>query len=166
MRIWFAGCVLALVPAAAYSQSMVEYGALAGSTSTAAAGAGKSTASALSKTLGKLDAALAASSSTEAVSRDAVTQAKASPPAKPLPKPALSAFDGIKAGTPRADLIARAGKPEFAIATSEEEVLRYTTSDGGQVRIRVVDGKVAAIDRPKPAPEKPKEASTEIRIEQ
>ncbi|MBI5281594.1 MAG: hypothetical protein HY858_07940 [Candidatus Solibacter usitatus] len=152
MRLWIVPCALVLLAACASAQAMVEYGAIAAATSTSGAGAGKSTASALSKALGRIDGTLSPARPEAPAAKSSAAASRSYLPAKPLPKPPLSAFDGIDAGALRADLIAKAGKPAFSITTSDEEILRYTTSDGGEVRVRVVDGKIAQIDRPKAAP--------------
>ncbi|MBI5085576.1 MAG: hypothetical protein HZB13_13370 [Acidobacteria bacterium] len=152
MRPIIISCALAVFSACAFAQGMVEYGAIAAATSTSGAGAGKSTASALSKALGRIDGNLSTARQETPAAKSYGAAVRTYVPAKPLPKPALAAFDGIEPGAPRADLIAKAGKPSFAITTSEEEVLRYSTSDGGEVRVRVVDGKVSQVDRPQPKP--------------
>lgn len=156
MRLLLASVILILLPATALSQAMVESAILSGAAASASSGSAKATGSALSKSLGKLNSTLKGASGTSARSRSTsaipIPAAKSAPP---LPKPSQTAFEVIEPGTPRTDVIAKAGKPQFAITSSDYEMLNYSTSEGGSVRIRVVDGKVSSINRtqPKTAPD-------------
>jgi lipoprotein-anchoring transpeptidase ErfK/SrfK len=149
MRLLLAASALALLPASAFCQTMVESAILSGAVASAASGSAAATGSALSKSLGNIDSTLAraagASAPATALVRPAPTRAT-----PPLPKPLQAAFQGVEPGTARADVIAKAGKPQFAIASSEEELLRYTTREGGSIRIRVVEGKVSSIEQTPP----------------
>jgi hypothetical protein len=143
--------VAVLLPVPAFCQAMVESAILSGAAASAASGTAKATGSALSKSLGKLNSTLSGaggagvrSNSTSAIP---VPRAGGTPPP---PKPSQKAFEGIEPGTPRADLIAKAGKPQFAITSSDYEMMNYATSEGGSVRIRVVDGKVSTIEQTPP----------------
>lgn len=143
-----------LLPVPAFCQAMVESAILSGAAASAASGSAKATSDALSKSLKNLNSALAGAASTGASSTQAIPIPRTAA-TLPLPKPSQTVFEGVEPGTPRADVIAKAGKPQSAIASSDDELLKYSTSEGGSVRIRVVDGKVSTIERtpPKKAPE-------------
>lgn len=150
MRLLLAVSILALLPATALCQSMVESAILSGAVAGSASGAAASTGSALSKSLGNIDTVLGrAAAGTTATRTTRASQTRATPA---LPKPPQAAFEGVEPGTPRTDLIAKAGKPQFAIASSDDEMLRYTTKEGGAIRIRIVDGKVSTIEQTPPSP--------------
>jgi hypothetical protein len=153
MRLLLAVSAIALVPGFALCQTMVESAILSGAVANAASGSAAATGSALSRSLGKMDSTLAraAGASAPATASLRATRSRATPP---LPKPPQAAFEGVEPGTARAGLIAKAGKPQFAIASSEEEILSYTTREGGSIRVRVVEGKVSSIEQtpPKTAP--------------
>lgn len=158
MRLLLASAILVLLPATAPCQAMLESAILSGAAASAASGAAKANSDALSKSLRNLNSALAAAASTGASSTPAIPSPTPIPrtaSTPPLPKPSQTVFEGVEPGTPRADVIAKAGKPQSAIASSDDEMLKYATSEGGFVRIRVVDGKVSTIERipPKTAPE-------------
>lgn len=151
MRLIGVPAAVLLLPVPAFCQAMVESAILSGASASAASGSAKATGSALSKSLGKLNSTLSAaggagvrSNSTAAIP---VPRAGGTPPP---PKPSQTAFEGIQPGTLRADLIAKAGKPQFAITSSDYEMMNYATSEGGSVRIRVVDGKVSTIEQIQP----------------
>lgn len=154
MRLLLASVIVVLSPATALCQAMVESAILSGATASAASGSAKVTSDAMSKRLHKLNSALAGAASTGARSTPAIPipRTAATPP---LPKPSQTVFEGVEPGTPRADVIAKAGKPQSAIVSSDDEMLKYSTCEGGAVRIRMVDGKVSSIERtpPKTAPE-------------
>lgn len=174
MRLLLASVILVLVPATALCQAMLESAILSGATASAASGSAKATGDALSKSLQKLNSALAGAAATGAAATGAAANGAVSTPAipfartgstPPLPKPSQTVFEGFEPGTPRADVIAKAGKPQSAIASSDDEMLKYATSEGGLVRIRVVDGKVSTIERTPPqtapAPQPEPKAETE-----
>lgn len=53
----------------------------------------------------------------------------------------------METGTPRAEVLAKAGNLPFAISSSDHEMLSYSTAEGGSVRIRVVDERFAKIEQ-------------------
>jgi len=161
MRLLLAVSALALLPATVLCQTMVESAILSGPIAASASGGAASTGSALSKSLGNIDSVLGrAAAGAPATSTTRTSQTRATPP---LPKPPQAAFEGVEPGTPRTELIAKAGKPQFAIASSDDEMLRYTTKEGGAIHIRIVDGKVSTIEQtpPKTAPNPPPTPSTD-----
>lgn len=148
MRLLFAISVFVLIPASGLCQTMVESAILSGSVAASASGSASATGSALSKALGNIDSTLS-----RAAGGPATAPARERRPATPpLPKPPQAAFEGVAAGTSRADLIAKAGKPQFSIASSDGEVLRYSTKEGGSVRISIEDGKVTTVEQTPPKP--------------
>ncbi|HEY3443454.1 MAG TPA: hypothetical protein VGK29_22030 [Paludibaculum sp.] len=149
MRLLFAVSVVVLLPVSGLCQTMVESAILSGSVAASASGTASATGSALSKALGKIDGTLsrAAGGTATPLVRErwpAVTS--------PLPKPPQAAFEGIATGTTRTDLIAKAGKPQFSIASSDGEVLHYSTREGGSIRISILDGQVATVEQTPPKP--------------
>ena len=154
MHFPFAAAVIALLPVAAFGQAMVESAILSGAAAGAASGSAKATGRALSNSLGKINSALAGKSGTSVKAVPTGRVDKTGTTAA-IPKPPQAAFEGVETGTPRDEVIAKAGKPQFAISSSDYEMLSYATAEGGSVRIRVVDGKVAKIEQtpPPPAPE-------------
>lgn len=143
-------CAAVLAPAIVFGQTMVEAAVLTGAGSAAATGAGKSTGKSISKIFEKVNGNLTKAAGS--ASRPDATVAAAAP-TKPLPKPAQVDFEGIATGTPREDVIAKAGKPAMAISGSDEEVLCYTTKEGGTVRVRIVEAKVSSIEQTPPKTE-------------
>jgi hypothetical protein len=154
MRFPVAAAVMALLPVTAFGQAMVESAILSGAAAGAASGSAKATGRALSNSLGKLNSALGGKDGTsaKATPKGHVDKTGTAPA---IPKPPHAAFEGVETGTPRAEVIAKAGKPQFAISSSDYEMLSYATAEGGSVRIQVVDGKVSKIEQtpPPPAPE-------------
>lgn len=149
MRLLFAVSILVLIPASGLCQTMVESAILSGSVAASASSGAAATGSALSKALGNIDSALSRAAGGPATTPVRERQPRVTPP---LPKPSQSAFTGIAAGTSRTDLIAKAGKPQFSIASSDGEILRYTTREGGSIRISIEDGKVATVEQTPPKP--------------
>ncbi len=149
MRLLFALSVVVLIPASGLCQSMVESAILSGSVAASASGGASATGSALSKALGNIDSTLSRAAGGPAAAPVRERRPTATPP---LPKPPQAAFEGIAAGTSRTELIAKAGKPQFPIASSEGEVMRYSTKEGGSIRISVEDGKVTTVEQTPPKP--------------
>lgn len=161
MRILLAVSAVVLLPAAALCQSMVESAALSGAAGASAAGSASATSSALSKSFGKIDSALSGAAGTPAT-----------PPAKAIPAPPAGAtkrpvaakrrgstgptrpsqalLESVEPGLSRADLIAKAGRPQFSISSTDDEVLRFVSAEGPTFRIRLVDGIVASVDQKPP----------------
>ena len=149
MRLLFGLSVIVLLPASGLCQTMVESAILSGSVAASASGGAAATGNALSKALGNIDSTLSRAAGGPATALVRERRPTATPP---LPKPPQAAFEGIAAGTSRTDLIAKAGKPQFSIASSDGEILRYTTREGGSIRISIEDGKVATVEQTPPKP--------------
>jgi hypothetical protein len=150
MRLMIAICMLAAVGAA---QTMVESAILTGASAAAGAKA-KGTGDSISKIFGKVNGTLAgaaARGTAPASSVAAAESAASAAPAEPkLPKPSKADFEGVEKGMPRADLIAKVGKPASALSMTEEgrleETLRFHTKEGSSARVKVTDGKISSIE--------------------
>lgn len=152
MRLLIAICLLAAVGAA---QTMVESAILTGASATAGAKA-KGAGDSIGKIFGKVNGSLAgaaAQGKAPSSSVAAAERAASVAPAEPvLPKPSKADFAGVKKGMPRAELIAKVGKPASALSMTEEgrleETLRFHTKEGSSARVKVTDGKVCSIEWP------------------
>jgi hypothetical protein len=152
MRLFIAICLFAAMGTA---QTMVESAILTGATATAgtkAKGAGNSIGKIFGKVNGTLSGA-AAQGTAPSSSVAAAERAASAAPAQPvLPKPSKADFEGVEKGMPRAELIAKVGKPASALSMTEdgrlEETLRFNTKEGSSARVKVTDGKVSSIEWP------------------
>lgn len=137
--------------AAAHAQGMVEHAVLSGAAASAS-GAASGAGNALSKALGRLDGSLsgksaAGSAATPASRATAAAEMRLNsrPAPPPPPKPAKSVLEAVKPGLERGELIAKAGKPSFAIVSSDEETMSFVCKEGDVYTVTVQDGKVASI---------------------
>ena len=69
--------------------------------------------------------------------------------ASPVPAPNWEDPDGIEPGLGYEDLVRRFGSPAMAITNSAERSLTYRGKDG-VFQVKVRDGMVASIDKPRP----------------
>ena len=132
----------------AYGQAAVEAGlgaARAATTTAPAKGLGKS----MSGLAGSLDKALKAAPS-KAESTVANTPSVNAPSAAPVPAPVASWEDpgGIEPGLSYEDLVRRFGPSAMSITSGTEKLLTYPGKDG-MFQVKVQDGKVASIAKPK-----------------
>jgi hypothetical protein len=137
-----------LAGSAACAQTMVETAVLSGAASSAS-GAASGVGGALAKSLGRIEGSLsgkpagAARARSGSVPAEAVVDRRPAPP--PPPKPAKSVLEAVQPGLERSELIAKAGKPSFAIVSSEEETMSFICKEGDAYTVKVVEGKVASI---------------------
>jgi hypothetical protein len=136
---------------AAYGQATVEagLGAARAATSTAPAkGLGKS----MSGLAGSLDKALKATPSKAASSAadipSASTASASTPSAAPAPSPSWEDPGGIEPGLSYEELVRRFGPSSMSITSGSEKSLTYP-GKGGVFQVRVEDGKVTSIAKPK-----------------
>lgn len=143
--LWFA------TAGAAYGQATVEagLGAARAATSTAPAkGLGKS----MSGLAGSLDKALKATPSKAASSAAEIPSAGSpsanTPSAALAPSPSWEDPGGIEPGLSYEELVRRFGPPAMSITSGAEKSLTYPGKDGA-FQVKVQDGKVASIAKPK-----------------
>ncbi|HBY60004.1 MAG TPA: hypothetical protein DEH78_09290 [Solibacterales bacterium] len=156
MRHAFAAAVFAFAALPAHAQ-MVGTAILTGTTATGAAKSGRSAASSVRKTMGRTAGMLGAAASIgEYVPRPvepppsvAVTVAPKPQVARLAAKLTKSELETVEIGITREALLARYGAPRSRVTVFEEgkldESFRYSTT-GGDARVRLIDGKVAAIE--------------------
>ena len=139
----------------AHGQAMVEYGAIAAAASSAAGPASKMGKS-LEKSLKALDGSLAPAAAeparthakpqaATAADRRPARSSGSTPASTPLPKPSKEVLAAVQVGIDRSELIAKAGKPSFAIVSAEEELLSYNCKEGAAYSVVVKDGKVTEV---------------------
>jgi hypothetical protein len=153
--------LLAWIPAAAWSQAVVEYGAAASATAGANAKTAGGIAGALSNLGKKLNTASdakseaktdSAAASTTQAPKAAVANAKAGTaqpvvPAEAAPaKPAVVYEDpaGITEGMEQAELLRRFGEPAFKVSGGAGESLSFDCKDG-HVDVEMRGGKVYSV---------------------
>lgn len=148
----------------ASAQTMVEYGlgaSRAATTTAPANGIGKS----LSGLAGSLDKAIKAAGAQNSETKPAAataTATKATATVKeplttpttsvdnvPVPAPSWEDPSGIDSGLGYDELIRRFGPSSMAITDGTEKMLTYRGKDG-MFQVRVQDGTVRSIDKPKP----------------
>ncbi len=162
MRILVLCCVLGLSAGAMLAQTMVEAAILTGTTATGAAAKGKGIGASIGTVFGKVGNTLAgaaggaagATASGAPARTSSSSVARPSAPEPPLPKPSKTDFEGVEAGMPREQLLAKVGKPLFSLSMAEhgrlEETMRYTTKEGSSARVKVTDGKISSIEWSEP----------------
>jgi len=152
--------LLLLAPALACAQAMVEYAAGAAAASNASAGAkavGKSVAGALEKLNKNLDDG-ASSSKTETLSTPSRSKAparksstgaaaKSQPDAPAPPPPTYEDPSGIQQGMAYDDVVKRFGPPAIALTTAPGEQSLTYAKKGASFDVKVINGKVTAVQK-------------------
>lgn len=136
-----------LLAGVASAQGMVEYGAIAGAATSASGGVSK-----IGSSLEKAFKGVEGSLSGKSTARDTTLERSAGrstavrkPAPPPPPKPSKEVFTAVAPGLERAELIAKAGRPAFAIVSSDEEILSYLCKEGASYTVVLKDGKVSEV---------------------
>ncbi len=159
------GSLLILLPALACAQATGEYGTAAAAASTASAGAkavGNSIAGALQKLNKNLDGgsssakteAPAPASRSKAKARKSAPTSKSDPatpaatPAAPAPpQPTYEDPEGIQQGMTYDDVVRRFGPPAIGLTTAPGEQSLTYVKKGASFDVKLVNGKVASVQK-------------------
>ncbi len=145
-------CILSFLTAAAFGQTMVEYGSVAGAAGASGAGLGKQAGS----LLGNMGSALSRASGTDGAKPKTimapVARAKSTPEPEAPKVDVIAGLVNVKTGIARAELLASLGKPSSSISMPEDdhmmESMRYNVDGKSVVVIKLTDGVVTEIEKP------------------
>ena len=132
-----------------YAQTAVEYGLGAGRAATTTAparGLGKSVAGAF----GSLDKTLKSGQTSEKPAVEVITVSTSSKVAPPVPAKNYEDIARAEVGLAYDDLVERFGPPSLEVAGSGETRKLTYAGKAGSTQIEVKEGKVSAINAPKP----------------
>jgi Flp pilus assembly pilin Flp len=164
---WLAsGCVLGLLAfeGMAAGQTVVEYGAAAGSAATAAAAGAKGVGASIGGALNsagkalkqtqdpapKIEPAAKAPPATTAPVKPKTEAVKdAGGPAAPVAAPSYEDAMGIQKGMSCEEVVRRFGPPIMAFATEDDAQTMSYASKAGGVQVECQGGKVASVEKPR-----------------